>query len=562
MKDDTNPTRRELITSALALGAGRLVAPSELQAAAPPGESRTFVNLLRAPDLLRAFGPDGEITLTKNGPTSWSGRSTEIHLDQRPGRQALFLQSKEGVTRIQLRWRADLGQNQRCLGDHWERSYGDLEWRAHAPDRVMPWYFMAFDGYATHGYGVRTMPNAFCFWNADESGIALWADVRNGGGAVQLGGRRLEVCEIVCRRGTGGESPFAATAAFCAQMCPAPRLPSHTVYGTNDWNYAYGKNSAQLIERVSAVVSERSPDQANRPYSVIDDGWSQGGLGRGPWLGNGRFGDMGALAQRLRKMGVRPGIWFRPLTTLEDQPDAWRLARSKQVLDPTVPDALQVISNNVRRLREWGYELLKHDYTSFDLLGRWGFAMGARLTDDNWQFGDRGRTTAEIVLDLYRAIREAAGDMVIIGCNTFSHLSAGIFELYRSGDDTSGRDWDRTRRMGVNTLAFRAAQHRHFYMVDPDIVAITKAIPWELNEQWLRLVSASGAGLFVSVEPEAMGPAQDRALAAALAIAARSQPTGEPVDWMQTVCPREWTLRGKKVTFNWIGEVGSWPFGE
>jgi alpha-galactosidase len=152
--------------------------------------------------------------------------------------------------------------------------------------------------------------------------------------------------------------------------------------------------------------------------------------------------------------------------------------------------------------------------------------------------------------------------MVIIGCNTFSHLSAGIFELYRSGDDTSGRNWDRTRRMGVNTLAFRAAQHRHLYMVDPDIVAITKAIPWELNEQWLRLVSASGAALFVSVEPEAMGPAQDTALAAALANAARPQPTGEPVDWMQTVCPREWTLRGKRVSFNWIGEAGSWPFGD
>ena len=558
----TTPTRRELITSALALGAVSLVAPIELEAGASQGGGGTFLSLLRPPDLLRVFGPGGEITLTKNGPTTWSGHSTDIHLDQKPGGQTLFLHSTGDATRIQLRWHADLSKIQRYLGDHWERSYADLEWRADAPNRVMPWYFMAFDGQATHGYGVRTMPNAFCFWNADEAGISLWADMRNGGAAVKLGGRTLAVCDIVCRRGKSGESPYAATAAFCAQMCSAPRLPSHTVYGTNDWNYAYGKNSAELIERVSAVVSERSPDQANRPYSVIDDGWSQGGLGHGPWLGNERFGDMGELAQRLRKMGVRPGIWFRPLTAIKDQPDSWRLARNRQLLDPTVSDTVHAVSESVRRLREWGYELLKHDYTSFDIFGRWGFSMGATLTNDDWQFTDRSRTTAEIVLDLYRAIREAAGEMVIIGCNTFSHLSAGIFELYRSGDDTSGRSWDRTRRMGVNTLAFRAAQHRHFYMVDPDIVAITKAIPWELNEQWLRLVSTSGAGLFVSVEPEAMGPAQSTALGTALAIAAKPQPTGEPVDWMETVCPREWKLGGKKVAFDWIGGAGPWPYDD
>ncbi len=542
------------MTRALAVGAASLVAPIELEAGVPQRDAGTFVDILRAPDLLRAFGPEGEIALTRNGSGDWSGRSTEIHLGQGSGGQTLFLRSTEGVTRIQLRWLADLSRNERYLGDHWERSYADLEWRAHAPDRVMPWYFMANAGGVTHGYGVRTMPNAFCFWNADESGISLWADVRNGDGAVQLGGRTLEVCDIVCRRGTGEEAPYAATAAFCAQMCTAPRIPPHTDYGTNDWNYAYGKNSAE--------VSERSPDSSNRPYSVIDDGWSQGGLGHGPWLGNEHFGDMAELAQRLRKMGVRPGIWFRPLTTLDDQPDAWRLARNRKILDPTVPDARHAISENVRRLREWGYELLKHDYTCFDLMGRWGFSMGATLTDDGWQFADRSRTTAEIVLDLYRTIREAAGAMVIIGCNTFSHLSAGLFELYRSGDDTSGRSWDRTRRMGVNTLAFRAAQHRHFYMVDPDIVAITKAIPWELNAQWLRLVSTSGAGLFVSVEPEAMGPAQNAALRNALAIAARPQPTGEPLDWMETVCPRQWKLGGDRVVFDWIGKAGSWPYGD
>ncbi len=562
MPDSAHPTRRELIASALALGAASLVEPRPLPAQATRAPAKTFVDLMRAPDIMRLFAGTTEIALAKNGANTWSGNGVDVHLEPAAGHQQLRLHATRDVSRIHLRWNADLSAVVRVLGDDWERSYADLEWRGEAPNRVMPWYFMAHDGHATHGYGVRTMPSAFCFWTTDVSGISLWADVGNGGGPVQLAGRTLAVCDIVSRRGSAAESPYAATTALCAQMCPKPRLPAHTVYGTNDWNYAYGNNSAELIERVSRVVSEHAPDEGNRPYSVIDDGWSQGGLGHGPWYGNERFGDMSALAQRLRGMGVRPGIWFRPLTTLKEQPEAWRLARDKQLLDPTVPDAMPAITANVRRLREWGYELLKHDYTSYDLFGRWGFNMGATITNDRWHFADRSRTNAEIVLDLYRAIRDAAGDMMIIGCNTFSHLSAGLFELYRSGDDTSGRSWDRTRRMGVNTLAFRAAQHRHFYMVDPDIVAITRANPWELTERWLRLVSSSGAALFVSVEPEAFGAAQATALERALALAATTVQTGEPLDWLATQCPREWKLDGKRVHFDWMPPTGSWPFSD
>src|SRR5206468_2079773 len=81
---------------------------------------------------------------------------------------------------------------------------------------------------------------------------------------------------------------------------------------------------------------------------------------------------------------------------------------------------------------------------------------------------DPGRTTAEVIDGLYRTIRAAAGEMLVIGCNTVSHLSAGHFEMCRVGDDTSGTDWSRTRKMGVNTLAFRGPQHGAFYIADAD----------------------------------------------------------------------------------------------
>ncbi len=526
--------------------------------------SSSFVPLLSAPDLVRAFGPkDHEIRLERSGD-SWVGGGVEVGFSVNEDRVTLSLRG-QGVSRIQVRWRGDLRAIKHYLGDHWERSYGDLEWRGEAPNRVMPWYFMASDGKATHGYGVRTGAGAMCFWTADAEGISLWADVRSGGVPVELGDRTLHVADLVSRVGMEGESAFAATQAFCRQMCPHPRLPDRPVYGTNDWNYAYGNNSAELIASVSGLISELSPDE-NRPYSVIDEGWAMGPFngkfGHGPWEGNPRFGDMAAFASRLRGLGVRPGIWFRPLTPLPDSPDSWRLSRDKSYLDPTIPEVREHVSKEIRKLVGWGYEMVKHDFTTWDLLGLWGFEMGPSPTKDGRRPHDASKTNAEILTDLYRIIREAAGDARLIGCNTVGHLAAGTHEIQRIGDDTSGRSWNRNRRMGVNTLAFRAPQHRAFFEVDPDIVAITKAVPFALVEQWLRLVSQSGTALFVAVEPPVVEPRHREALGKALALAAQPQPVGEPLDWMDSLCPRRWKLMGKEAEFAWMGDSGAWPFSD
>ncbi|CAN5717191.1 hypothetical protein BH11ARM2_BH11ARM2_26710 [soil metagenome] len=544
-------TRRDLLKAS---GSAALVGGAGSMALAMDSRS-SFLSLLRQPDLARALGPNGEEVAGAKVGVAVEGD----HL-------AVSLQG-DGVSRIQLRWRGDLSAVRLFLGDHWERSYGDLQWQGGAPNRVMPWYFLAHDGKATHGYGVRTGAGAMCFWTADSEGISLWADVRSGGVPVELGDRALRVADVVCREGHG-ESAFAATQAFCRQMCLAPRLPDKPVYGTNDWNYAYGNNSAELISGVSGLISELSTDTDNRPYSVIDEGWAmgpfKGDFGHGPWEGNLRFGDMGAFAGRLKGLGVRPGIWFRPLTPLPDSPDSWRLSRDKAYLDPTIPEVAEHVVREMRKFVGWGYEMVKHDFTTWDFLGLWGFEMGPSPTRDGWRPHDATKTNAEILTDLYRTIREAADSgnegARLIGCNTVGHLAAGFHELQRIGDDTSGRSWNRNRRMGVNTLAFRAPQHRAFFEVDPDIVSITKSIPWPLVEQWLRLVSESGTALFVAIDPSLVEPKHRTALKRAFEIAAKPQTVGEPLDWTETLCPRRWRLLGKETEFAWMGESGAWPF--
>jgi alpha-galactosidase len=346
-------------------------------------------------------------------------------------------------------------------------------------------------------------------------------------------------------------------------MCPAPRFPRQPIYGSNDWYWAYGKNSAESVLRDAQHIVELSPSGENRPFVVVDDGWQPGRgeskSGLGTWdRGNEKFPDMPSLAANVRRARARPGIWIRPLQAPVDAPDTWRLSRDRSVLDPTVPDVRDRVSADIARLAHWGFELIKHDYTTFDIFGRWGYQMGAAMTRDGWGFAaGPARTTAEVIDALYRTIRDAAGDALIIGCNTVSHLSAGRFEICRIGDDTSGTEWARTRKMGVNTLAFRGAHHGAFYVADADCVGVTNAVPWSFNRQWLDLVARSGTTLFVSLAPDALGLDQRRDLTAALALAVGSQPLGEPLDWMRSVYPSRWTLRGEERRYDWVGADGA-----
>ena len=550
-------SRRSLI----AIAAGVPFAASAQSARRPAG----YVDVLRTPDSATAFVDRETIPLARTG-TRWTAKG--IAVETTP--QAAFLPMRieapdTPLSRVRLRWTAPVPERWRILDDQWERSYGDLEWRGLNGDRVLPWYFLAHDGESTHGYGVATGCASFAFWQVDPDGISLWLDVRNGGSSVQLGERVLEAATVHVQRGARGESAFDAARRFCHTLCKSPRLPAEPVYGGNNWYYAYGRNcSAEDMLRDSSLMAELAPAGGNRPFMVIDDGWSPTNT-VGPWdHGNARFPDMPGLAAAMKKAGVRPGIWLRPLYTTAAIPESAHLrtrAGSRQsTMDPTIPEVLQVVREDIHRLASWGFEMVKHDYTSFDLMGRWGSTMGADLTDNNWHFSDRSRTTAEVTLALYRAIREAAGTSLVIGCNTFGHLAAGLVELQRTGDDTSGRDFHRTRRMGVNTLAFRAPQHRAFFDLDADCAPITPDLPWDLASRWLDLVARSGTALFVSPDPKSLTPEIKEAIRRAFRAAAKPQPIAEPLDWMDTTTPGRWRIQGKVTEYDWYGPEGGTPF--
>ena len=499
-------------------------------------------------------------------------RMADVHVRQTlagDGLKITLCADETPVKYLCLRWRFRPEEKRaeplRVFGDEWERGYGEMEWRSIIAERNMPWVCAVSNGSDavqevagrfTECFGVAVRPAGFCMWRYDTCGVTLEIDVRNGGSGVLLGGREIDVCEV--RFGEyRGVSAFAALRDFYKTLCADPVFPEKPVYGSNNWYYAYGNSSHEAILSDAAFLAARCKGLENRPYMVVDDGW-QPNRCDGPWhRGNERFPDMKGLAGAIKEMDVIPGIWIRYLNDEARQTpgvtDDMRLQRDPTYLDPTHPAVRELIVRDTRRLtEEWGYRLIKHDFSTCDLFGRWGFEAHGFLTDDGWHFYDRSRTSAEIVIDFYRTIREAAGDAVVLGCNVIGHLTAGLAEMNRTGDDTSGREWERTRKMGVNTLAFRMLHHKAFYDADADCVGVTGMIPWERNREWLRAVSVSGTPLFVSCDPKAADEEICADLEAAFSRSAVQSDELVPLDWMENTCPERWLLNGEEIRFNWI----------
>lgn len=513
-------------------------------------------------------------TETKTVTSKWKNDDynlddINVKLNQDNEHLAIFLTAQTSKVKwIKLRWNnLSWDKNIRFLGDAWERGYGDMEWKGMNPNRFMPWYFCAKSEAKSVCYGVKVRPSAMCFWQVDSLGMTLFLDVRCGGSGVNLKGRVIKLADVIACEMRDCTS-FEAMQEFCGQMCEDPILPKYPVYGSNNWYYAYGKSSESEILADCDYILNLTKDIENKPYMVIDDCWQEhhrlNEYNGGPWTkGNEKFPDMKALAEKLVQKGVRPGIWVRLLLNEDENiKNEWRLSHNN-CIDPTNPEALNYIKEDIKRICNWGYTLIKHDFSTFDLFGKWGFQMSPLVTDDGWHFYDDSLTSAEVVKLLYKAILDASveasnGETLILGCNTIGHLGAGYMHINRTGDDTSGVDWERTRFMGVNTLAFRLPQHGKFYEIDADCVGIDGGISWSMNKQWADVLAQSGTPLFISVRPNILDETEKQELHEILKVASKQEYHVIPVDWEETTCPEHWQDKDHDIDckYQWFEETG------
>lgn len=307
-----------------------------------------------------------ESVVVNAGGREVSKEGTKVEFTEGTGYEEVSITSVEAVKGVKVRWAYQWPEKVRFLGDAWERGYGDLEWRGMSGRRIMPWYFLAAVPGEVMCFGVMVQPRAMCYWQADSEGVTLYLDVRCGGRGVLLEGRTLHAVKIVCERFTANAADEAvqggcrsknfackdftcdAARRFCGRMCPNPILPKYPVYGSNNWYYAYGKSSEEEILADTKELVKLTKGASNPPFMVIDDCWQEhhrlDEYNGGPWRkGNAKFPDMSRIAQKMKNMGVRTGIWVRFLLNEDEAiPDEWRLSHN-QCVDPSHPDALRYI---------------------------------------------------------------------------------------------------------------------------------------------------------------------------------------------------------------------------
>ncbi len=494
-------------------------------------------------------------TQEKNGSFVFDGGEIKLL----PDGKIMIYADKSAPEFVTIRFQRPFSDKACVYGDTWERGYGDLCHKAVKECTFMPWYFIAHENEKNYCFGVKTGCNALCHWTFDEKYVCLSLDIRCGSEAVKLCGRELCAAQLVISTFDGDF--FNAGVAFCKEMCDLPKLPKTPIYGGNDWYCNYGNNSHENILRNAEFISDCAGDSQHRPLMVIDDGWQTAwtpSFNGGPWREcNEKFGDMKKTADGIKDVGAIPGIWVRPLLTserLSDFPYRDFVGTDRVFIDPSHPAAIEYIKNELGAVRAWGYELVKFDFLMHDIFGQYGFDMGTSLFERPVPFYDKTKTTAEIIKHLYSSIRDAVGeDCLLMGCNTASHLAAGVVDIQRTGDDTSGREWSRTLKMGVNTLAWRMHQHKTFYTHDADCVGITKDVPWDKNAMWLDLLAQSGTPLFVSCAEDCRNDTVKKAISEAFTTArnrAFESSYLEPVAW--ELIPSKWKRDGVVFEYNWM----------
>ena len=277
------------------------------------GDKKTHV--IQMPDVVEILSGDKYISLQSSDKQKWIYKDVIVELKKLNDRIEVYVQSPTmALKEVRLSWKYATTNTSAILGDAWERTYGDISWGKIDASKKLPWYCVAHDDNNTICFGVKTGCNTICSWQIANDKLQLTLDTRTGGNGVQLHSRTLHAADIVTTQNEGNENVFATVRRFCTQMCDNPRLTEKPVYGINDWYFAYGNNSAQLILETTSLMAALASDSDNPPFSVIDAGWAI----KSPLLPddccwgddfavpNSKFGDMKKLADEIKKLACGP----------------------------------------------------------------------------------------------------------------------------------------------------------------------------------------------------------------------------------------------------------------
>ncbi len=368
----------------------------------------------------------------------------------------------------------------------------------------------------------------------------------------------------------------------------AIRLPPQPAGYCTWYSRPYGgaSDEAHLAEEAAFAARNLAP----YGFSVvqIDDGWQAGISTNGPkrnFTTNAPRGPypsgMKAIAERLKRLGLTPGLWFMPFAGTYYDPlfaghQDWFVQREDgrpfetdwggTCLDLTQPPVREYLRANIRRIgRDWGFGYFKMDGLWTGTATRQIYVNSGYREDGLGEavLHDPDKTNLEAYRDGLKLVRRAAGRRVfILGCCTPQNMRSyggafGLVDAMRIGPD-NGTRWASL----LNGPRFGSRQyflHGRVWYNDPDPIYVRASLP--LNEARLicSWVTLSGQ-MCLSSEWLPDLPA------ARLDLLKRTLPSHgllpRPVDLFESPLPRVWLLTDTRHTprrdviglFNWADE--------
>jgi alpha-galactosidase len=345
--------------------------------------------------------------------------------------------------------------------------------------------------------------------------------------------------------------------------------------GWCSWYYFFTQVSEDdVLRNLEHLAAERHRMPVE--YVQLDDGYQ---AHIGDWLTlNEKFpSGMRFLTDAIRAHGYKPGLWFAPFLVSEfsevyaAHPE-WVLRDERgepvsaihnwnthnYALDVTHPEAAEWLRHVVETMvGEWGYEYLKIDFIYA------GALRGVRH--------DAGCTSVQAYRRGLEIIREAAGDLFILGCGAPFAPSVGMVDGMRIGPDVAPFWRDEGDLYGsgpalnnaVRSTLAHTWMHRRLWVNDPDCLLVRKrdsALTWAEVQAWTSIVGMSGGMALLSDDLSRLEAGRAALVPLVLPVLGEAAtPLGPCVDGapsrMRLVVEREWERWLVAALFNWSGEA-------
>ncbi|MFI5159404.1 MAG: hypothetical protein ACHQF4_11100, partial [Sphingobacteriales bacterium] len=137
----------------------------------------TAHHLVHLPQKVFVKLDDGIHGLQSSDKQTWIYKDVMIKLHYNHGNLSVSVHSPTmALYNVQLQWAYVASSASIVLGDHWERTYGDVHFQSPLFSRKLPWYLIQHNGAATTCFGVKTGCNTICYWQVGNGKMQLTMD--------------------------------------------------------------------------------------------------------------------------------------------------------------------------------------------------------------------------------------------------------------------------------------------------------------------------------------------------------------------------------------------------